>query len=222
MNALTLGGYNFLGGGSSTLSDDTRDALSMVASYLTVAYDTLKQGPLGQDDAQQASMYLRQMAQSYGTSDEPGASAQEAAAAIDVAVAAARGPESKGFWQGVYDWGAGTPAYDDATWFNAKREALAVLAERVRERATTGDNMAGSRVDNEVTRRGEAAWTGAVGRENLNDGDGTQCSWLELFTGERTVTQIWPCLPLGAKIFVGVLGAGVLLMGVAAVRAVRR
>ena len=204
-----------------SLDQATRDSLSLTASYLTLAHDTLVfNDPASTGDAVLAQAYLDQIARE-GPSPEARAAALEASGAVRAAVAAAINSEqwyNGSVWQAAYGWASGTPAYDNAEWFPAKKAALAVLSERIRARVATGDNLAGSHVDNVVTQQGESLWTGAVDRETAR-GD---CTILGLFTGERTIAETWACLPLSVKIFAGVFGAGVLMTGAGALGIGRR
>lgn len=202
------------------LDQETRDGLSLVSSYLTVAYDTLRRGPLGQEDAKAALAALEELAARGDAMREPYGTAREAAGAVRDAIAAAQDTGApSGFWDTVYSW-ANPAAYAGADWFEAKRAALDTLARRIYARASTGDNYAGAAlVDANVTKN-EESWSGAVGQEQRRSE--AACSILEVFTGEKTLGEYWGCAPLGVKVFVGVLGAGAALQAYAAWKAVRR
>lgn len=158
---------------AGALDEATRNALSLISSYLSRAYDTIRPGPLGQEDAKLIIGYLDDLAKDV-SGREASATAIEAGAAIRQAIAKAR---------------------ENAWDFEAFHEALNVMSLRVYERAKTGINTAGAALDLSTS---EALWANKVA-EDERRAAADQCSFSAFLTGERTLSDAWKCVPAPVK-----------------------
>lgn len=175
---------------TDALDQASRDALALISAYLDRAYDTIRTGPLGQEDAQAVVGYLDGIGED-GLNQEVRATAREAAGVVRDAIARAR---------------------ENAWDFGAFRDSLRTISDRIRERARTGDNMAGSALDLSPS---EKSWGAKVAEdERLAKAD--ECSFSAFLTGERSLSDAWGCVPAPVKY--GFLA----LLGLAALGAARR